>query len=216
MPRSDANVVRSPIVAVEVEFPGAVMDLCNDAKMGQRDCVFTASEWRQFGTWLNYIDRGLSLAYEMAQSGAKETRDLGVSESVTGVRWYATDLSLLDSLVYRAAGRRRLETICYDVELSGLCDELEKSHPKLRDLRNALFAHPPFLDELIERDEALFFTTEGIHITSAEGGSVDTIVNPFLDHMELPPIIERVRAIFGNRLKSAEASEATGADDHVG
>ena len=78
---------------------------------------------------------------------------------MTGVRWYATDLALLESLMFRAAGPRSDEQICFDQPISGLYDELQTRNPRLRALRNALFSHPPFVDELIDDASVLFFST---------------------------------------------------------
>jgi hypothetical protein len=40
---------------------------------------------------------------------------------------------------------------------------MEDAYPKIRDMRNALFAHPPFVDEeLVADDEVMFWTTFGL------------------------------------------------------
>ena len=190
--------------------------------MADRDRPFSSHEWRLFGVWLNYLDKALSIAYEVAEHGDRNTGDLGVSEAVTGVRWYATDLALLDALVFRAAGLRKDEAICFDQELSDFYQEFEADHPKLRDLRNALFAHPPFVDALVDQDEVLFFATDGVHITPAEGGRVETVIEPFDSHLRVPAMIEQVRAIItagcrgdgrAGRGIAGEASRRVGTSD---
>jgi hypothetical protein len=163
--------------------------------------------------WLNYLEKGLSVAYELAERGNQSTGELGVSESVTGVRWYATDLALLTALIYRAAGRRKDEVICFDLELSQMCDQLDGLFPKLRDLRNALFAHPPFVDDVVAPEEALLFSTMGVHVTTIDGGKVETIVDPFMAHMQLPSIFQRVREIFVARQESAAHRDGHLPDD---
>jgi hypothetical protein len=138
--------------------------------VSERTEPFSANEWRLFEVWLNYLDKGLSIAYELSQNGEIDNGSFGVSDAVTGVRWYATDLAVLDALVYRATGRRQDESACFDQELSDVFDELDADHPRLRDLRNSVFAHPPFVDRMVGPDEVLFFTTSGVHVAPADGG----------------------------------------------
>ena len=179
------------------------------APMVKRKEPFTAQEWRNFGFWLNYIDRGLSVAYELHDHGDQDLGELGVSQAVTGVRWYATDLALLDALLYRAAGLRDDERVCFDAELAKLREYVFSQYPKLRALRNALFAHPPFVDAVIGDDEVLFFATDGVHIAPAEGGGVETVVDVFLAHNEVPSMIAQFRHIIGQRAASAQSAEPT-------
>ena len=63
---------------------------------------------------------------------------------MTGVRLYATDVALLQSRIFRAAGRvKRERAACFDQALSDLYDATASALPKIRALRNALFALPP-------------------------------------------------------------------------
>jgi hypothetical protein len=173
--------------------------------VAKRDQPFTAYEWRLFDKWLNYIEKGLFVAYALAQNGGEDDDydGLGVSSRATGVRWYASDVALLDALVYRAAGLRDDENVCFDQGLSDLFDELEADHPKLRDLRNALFGHPPFVDKLVGPDEVLFFVEDGVYITPVEGGLAEPILDPFQTQMGIPDIIVRLRSIFADRRERA-------------
>jgi hypothetical protein len=173
-----------------------------------RDDGFTAPEWRNFMFWLNYIDKGLSVAYELSEHGDQDLGELGVSDAVTGVRWYATDLSLLGALLFRAAGLRSDERVCYDPELAGLYESFFGQYPKLRALRNALFAHPPFVDEVIEDDEVLFFATVGAIIAPAEGGGAESIIDVLAAHTQVPALIAQFREIIGHRMASAQSVEA--------
>jgi hypothetical protein len=96
--------------------------------------------------------------YDMSQNG--DTLDEPIPTRTTGARLYGQEFSTFTSLVFRAAGRRGDERLCFDQEISDLSDEMEDAYPKIRDMRNALFAHPPFVDEeLVADDEVMFWTT---------------------------------------------------------
>lgn len=172
--------------------------------MVARERPFTSHEWKLFISWLNYLEKGLVVAHELHQKGDKSPGSFEVSEAVTAVRWYATDLALLLTLVYRAAGRRQDERACYDQELSDLYEELNASYPKLRDLRNALFAHPPFVDRVVSSDEVLFFTDVGVHVAPVAGGYAESIVDVFLAHHHLTEAVVRIRDVFRRRAASTE------------
>jgi hypothetical protein len=172
-----------------------------------RDRSFSAREWHQFEVWLNYIDKGLAVAYERSERGDQGTGALGVSDAVTGARWYATDLALLDALLYRASGLRGPDEVCQDEELIQLREEFFDDDPKLRDLRNALFSHPPFVDELITDGEVLGFVTSGVFIAPAAGGGAKSIVDVFITHTEVPELIARLRSIIERRIANAEEAE---------
>ena len=166
---------------------------------------YSEHEWQQFCMWLNYVDKGLQVAYDMSQSAdaTDNAPPTQVSTRVTAVRWYATDLALLMALIYKAAGLLAADQICRDADLANLHDEMEKMHPQLRDLRNALFAHPPFVDRVLGSNEVLFFTSDAIVVAPASGGAADLIIDPVLSHPSVLRWIEVARAIFMKRQTTA-------------
>ncbi len=158
---------------------------------------------------LAYIEKALEVTYEMSQNGDPD--DHPITTRVTGGRLYAVELDRLMSLIFRAAGKRGDEEVCFDQEISDLSDEMDAQHPKLRDLRNALFAHPPFVDDgLVPDDHVLLFTSFGVHIAPAEGGwsmGETNIADPFLSHMKVPDWIKRFRGMIEARQAAIEAVE---------
>ena len=81
--------------------------------------------------WLGYIGRGLAIAYEIATTGhGLDGAEPGGSTALTGVRWYATDLALLESLMFRAAGPRSDEQICFDQPISGTVRRTPNAEPQ--------------------------------------------------------------------------------------
>lgn len=168
---------------------------------------FSDHEWRQFSMALRYNERALGIAYEMSARSEPDYSD-DISEQVAGVRWYAVELAHLDALLYRAAGLRKGENACADQELRDLRTELSTRYPQLYDLRNALFAHPPFVHGLLTEDEVLFFSEQGVHRSSAEGGTAHAIVDdPMLSQPWVSSLIERFRNIIMERHRAAMFTE---------
>jgi hypothetical protein len=173
-----------------------------------RTTKFSAGDWTAFLRWLNYVERGIRIAVSQAQNGDDgDSGELGVSTAVAGMRAYAIELSQLQALTFRAAGLRDDERICQDDELTALNAELEAMFPELRDLRNALFAHPPFVDELVDDQTVLFFTSMGIFKAPAGGGAVHVVIqDPLLSAEKVLDIVGRFRALLEGRMAAAIGS----------
>lgn len=122
---------------------------------------FSAQELGAFVGYLAYVEKGLMLARRLQDSALDFEDDSEISTPQASVRWYAIELAQLESLMFRAAGLRGDEKVCYDAEIEELYQRLSGMLPSLRDLRNALFGHPPFVGNLVESDEVLFFSGAG-------------------------------------------------------
>lgn len=172
---------------------------------------FTSHDWRLFSLSLRYIDRTLDVAFRMATGPDPNPGRDDISTQVIGVRVYVTELGLLQSLLYRAAGERSDEQECADAALGALYRELEKRYPELRSLRNALFAHPPFVEGVIGDHEVLMFTEHGVFRAPVEGGAAHAIVeDPLLAHPWVEDLVERFRDLISRRHADAVASEGFG------
>jgi hypothetical protein len=117
---------------------------------------------------------------------------------------YASTVATLDALLYRAAGRLKDDKVPRDQEpylsFGELYDELSATYPKLRQVRNAVFAHPPFADS----GTSLMWTSESVILQAIDDDPSppwrfvqpgDDVIVPLECHPHISGLVERFLAL---------------------
>ncbi len=150
---------------------------------------WTRSQLTLFNRWVDYIERLLRLSHDRVMESGPLNNPNGDVDTIA----YAMGLANFSSLLYRAAGFRTRDSIDRDDILCALYREVEAELPDLYALRNALLAHPPFVDELVDVDEALAITSGQVSRFPATGGMVTPVVDVFITQTKVPGWVSRFR-----------------------
>lgn len=167
-----------------------------------RASPFDAGDWNLFAQWAKHLRRALRLQWDRIEADPyRADVDIDVIQ-------FAQAAAHLQSLLYRAAGLRKDEAICYRQDCATLYDRVHVAVPLLREFRNFL-AHPPFIDDLVGDGHLMFIVASGVMRAPQLGGAASVIVDPWQCHELLDCVASEFIVIAETERERLSATEAS-------